>query len=104
MTTHPALRTQLAERLAALVARAQRVENALMQPMSADSEDHASEAEDDDALESEDSMVMREIASVRAAIERFDAGHYGNCVSCGGAISDARLAAVPDATLCTECM
>ena len=104
MTGLSAERSHLAEQLAALVARAQRIESRLTQPRSADSEDRASEAEDDDTLESEDSLVMRQIISVRAAIGRIDSGHYGECISCGAAISAARLAAVPEASLCSACM
>lgn len=104
MTDTNAVRAQLAERLEMLAARAGRIESELTQPMSADSEEQASELEDDEALATEDSLVLQEIASVRAAIGRIDAGHYGDCLSCGAPISPARLAALPEATLCTECM
>jgi RNA polymerase-binding transcription factor DksA len=46
---------------------------------------------------------MREINAIRAAIGRIDAQHYGKCLSCGEHIAPARLAAVPEATLCMEC-
>lgn len=104
MTDTNAIRAQLAERLEMLIARAGRIEGELTQPMSADSEEQASELEDDEALATEDGMVLQEIAAVRATIGRIDAGHYGECLSCGAPISQARLAALPEATLCTECM
>ncbi len=44
--------------------------------------------------------MLKEIASVRAALARMDAGSYGDCLSCGEAIAPARLAALPEATLC----
>ena len=104
MTDSANIRAQLAKRLDTLIAHAGRIEGELTQPLSADSKEQASEIEDDDMLATEDSILLQEIASVRAAIGRIDAGHYGNCFSCGAPISQARLAAVPEATLCTDCM
>ncbi len=43
------------------------------------------------------------LAAVDAAVERMDAGVYGRCESCGGPIGEARLEAMPDATLCVAC-
>ena len=37
------------------------------------------------------------------ALERIDAGTYGECESCGKPIGKARLQAFPRATLCVEC-
>lgn len=104
MTDLAAIRAQLAERLETLMARVGRIEGKLTQPLSADSKEQANEIEDEDLLATEDNIVLQEIASVRAAIGRIDAGKYGDCFSCGAAISQARLAAVPEATLCTDCM
>lgn len=103
MTAVPAQRLRLAQSLAELEARAGRIEAALAEPLSADSEEQAVEREDDDALAGEEHLVAREIAAVRAALERWDAGTYGACLSCGEPIAEARLAAVPEATLCIAC-
>ena len=104
MTDLAAIRAQLAERLETLMARVGRIEGELTQPLSADSKEQANEIEDEDLLATQDNIVLQEIASVRAAIGRIDAGKYGDCFSCGAAISQARLEAVPEATLCTDCM
>lgn len=104
MTDLAAIRAQLAERLETLMARVGRIEGELTQPLSAGSKEQANEIEDEDLLATEDNIALQEIASVRAAIGRIDAGKYGDCFSCGAAISQARLAAVPEATLCTDCM
>lgn len=104
MSDFTAVRDKLAARLAELERRATRIETELTEPMSADSEEQATEMEDDAALATEDAMVMEEMASVRAAIGRIDSGHYGKCLSCGEEIAAARLAAMPQATLCTDCM
>lgn len=103
MTDTPAIKAELHRRLAELEQRAVRIESELTAPMNADSEEQATEAADDTALASEDALVVQEIGAIRAAIGRIDAGHYGQCLSCGAAIAPARLAAVPEATLCMDC-
>jgi RNA polymerase-binding transcription factor DksA len=103
MTADPALRSLLEARLAELEARAAHLEADLSVPVSADSGEAAVEKEDDDALAGQEALVLKEIASVRAALARMDAGSYGDCLSCGEAIAPARLAALPEATLCIGC-
>ena len=104
MTDTSPVRAELQRRLSDLVARAGRIEAEIKVPLNADSEEQATEMSDDVALVSEDDLVMHEIATVRAAIGRIDAGHYGQCLSCGADIAPARLAVMPEATLCTDCM
>lgn len=41
--------------------------------------------------------------NLQKALERHEAGTYGTCESCGGAIAPERLKAVPDAALCRDC-
>jgi DnaK suppressor protein len=75
----------------------------LTEPMSADAEEQAVEAEDDDALLGEQSVVLQRIAAIRSAIMRVDEGRYGICLSCGGPITSARLEALPEAIHCIAC-
>ena len=103
MTGTADIRAELEQRLSDLTARAGRVETEMAAPMNADSEEQATEAADDTALASEDAMIIAEITTVRAAIGRIDAGHYGLCLSCGADIAPARLAALPEATMCMDC-
>jgi RNA polymerase-binding transcription factor len=42
------------------------------------------------------------LVEIDAALERIDAGTFGLCTACGGAIGLDRLEAVPYATLCIE--
>ncbi|HKB05026.1 MAG TPA: TraR/DksA C4-type zinc finger protein [Gemmataceae bacterium] len=44
-----------------------------------------------------------ELAEVRAALERIDAGTFGRCENCGKAITRTRLKAVPYARTCVRC-
>ncbi len=62
--------------------------------------DHASEMverEMDWTLEENAEHILGEIDQ---ALARLDEGGYGTCAVCGEAIPEARLAAVPYATLC----
>jgi len=43
------------------------------------------------------------LASLDRALERLDAGSYGRCEVCGGAIAAERLAARPGALTCIDC-
>ncbi len=64
--------------------------------------DHASdmlERELDWTLEENAERILVEIDD---ALARIDEGTYGVCAACGEAIPEARLAAVPYATLCVE--
>ena len=44
-----------------------------------------------------------ELADVRDALARLDAGTYGTCARCSADIPSARLEAMPTATLCITC-
>jgi len=46
---------------------------------------------------------IAEMAALRQAEARIDAGKYGDCVTCGGAIPLARLTAQPTALRCVGC-
>jgi DnaK suppressor protein len=43
------------------------------------------------------------IAKIQEALDRIDAGTFGRCLSCGRAISPARLKACPVTELCIDC-
>ena len=45
----------------------------------------------------------RLIGKIREALERIEAGDFGECEDCGDQIGDARLKARPVTTLCIEC-
>ena len=50
-----------------------------------------------------DDEAAQELNQVNDALARLDAGEYGNCKSCGNPIGEARLEAMPFATLCIDC-
>ena len=45
----------------------------------------------------------RLIGKIREALDRIEAGDFGECEDCGDKIGDARLKARPVTTLCIEC-
>lgn len=59
--------------------------------------------ENDEVLERLDDSAVREIAEIRAALERLTAGRYGVCEECGEPIGEQRLAALPYASRCIDC-
>lgn len=103
MTGDVQVREALTKRLNELEGREQRLMAALSEAMSADSEEQAVEAEDDEAVLAQENLIVQEIAAVRAAIRRADDGRYGICQTCDEKIAAARLAAVPEATQCISC-
>jgi DnaK suppressor protein len=62
--------------------------------------DEASELEKRLALER---RLEGSLNEVEHAIQKYEAGTYGLCDSCGQPIEQARLEAMPQATLCLKC-
>lgn len=48
-------------------------------------------------------MKSETLAQIDEAVRRLQAGVYGICANCGREIAEARLKALPFATLCLEC-
>lgn len=103
MTDLKSVKAGLEAKRAELEARAARIEADLSEPHSADFAEQATEREDDDALESQDALLGREIVAVKAALARIEDGSYGECTRCGEAVGEKRLAAFPEAALCINC-
>jgi len=62
--------------------------------------DEASELEKRLALEE---RLRESLNEVEHALQKYEAGTYGLCDSCGQAIEQARLEAIPQASLCLSC-
>ena len=93
----------LKTRLADLLARAEVIEDDLRHPLVADFSDQAIDLADDEALEGVDDVLRAEIAQIRHALMRIEAGTYGTCAQCGQPISRKRLTVRPIATRCIDC-
>lgn len=103
MTDLSRIKASLEARLAELKGRVARIEADLAEPHSADFAEQATEREGDDALEGQDALLSREIATVKAALARIEKGSYGACARCGEDVGEKRLAAYPEAALCINC-
>lgn len=97
------VRADLQHRLDVLLKRAAAITGDLRRPGHPDWSERAVEVENDDVLERLDEATRAEVAQLRDAIARFDAGTYGRCARCGRPIAPARLAAMPSATSCVDC-
>ena len=94
-----ALRTRLSE----LRGRLAEIDSELRKPLSADSEERATDLENQDALEGIEISEIREIQQIGEALKRISEGTYGVCCQCGGDIDPKRLKALPTATRCISC-
>lgn len=94
---------RLTERLAELEGRLSGIEAELVEPVTADFEERATEREGDEVLESLGNAGLVEIRAIRAALKRIDEGTYGICVVCDEEISPERLDLVPHAPNCQNC-
>jgi DnaK suppressor protein len=103
VSTRDAVRTQLEGRLANLLRRVGKIEGDLKQAHDRDSEERATELENDEVLEGLDEMTLEEIRQIRTALRHIESGSYGMCSTCGRPIGAERLAAVPSAITCVAC-
>ena len=65
--------------------------------------DNAQQREVSDIRDDLDTQAADELQQVNAAIACLDAGEYGTCEECEEPIGEARLRALPYATLCIRC-
>jgi len=63
----------------------------------------ASTASERSHIETLRAQLLGRLRAVDEAVARLDSGTYGVCESCSGPIGEARLEALPDATLCVAC-
>ena len=103
MSKHTVTRKQLQQRHARLLRRVGKIGGDLRSTHDRDSEERASELENDEVLEGLDEMGRAEVGQIRAALERIEAGLYGFCSTCGKPIAAERLAAMPTAATCLRC-
>jgi DnaK suppressor protein len=99
-------RRRLLEHLASLADEVKEIEQSALQPSGGTRfqsiDESIEEAELDvelNALEVEDRLGYE----VREALERIQEGSFGQCESCGRAISRSRLDVLPHARRCTSC-
>ena len=100
---HENIAKVLKARLFELTGRLAEVDSELRKPLSADSEERATDLENQEALEAIENSEMHEIHQIREALKRISEGIYGICAQCGADIDPKRLKALPTATRCISC-
>jgi DnaK suppressor protein len=100
---HENIAKALKARLSELTDRVAEIDSELRKPLSADSEERATDLENQDALEAIESSEMHEIHQIQEALKRISKGTYGICTQCGADIDPKRLQALPTATRCISC-
>jgi DnaK suppressor protein len=73
------------------------------EPLAKDSEEKATQTENDEVLDYLGNTTRTEIEKIKLAIARIDRGDYGICLSCGEPIAKERLKALPHSNLCIKC-
>jgi RNA polymerase-binding transcription factor DksA len=96
-------RSRLKTRLESLQARLAELSETLREPKDDDSEEQAADLDEDEVLERLSLAGRDEVLLIRAALKRIDDGTYGQCVSCGKPIPEARLRALPETSSCLRC-
>ncbi len=101
--TQSELREQFVRRLAELGHRVEDFEHDLREPLDADFAEQAVQMESSEVTAALEHSAIAEAEQIKAAIERIDAGKYGECAHCGEDINPKRLAAMPYAADCMDC-
>lgn len=103
MTDLAPIKQRLEERLALLRRRTSKIEADLRKPGDADWQEQATQRENDEVLEQLGETEIAEMEQIRRAVERIEAGTYGQCEGCGEPIDPKRLEAVPVTGVCIAC-
>jgi RNA polymerase-binding protein DksA len=72
-------------------------------PLEQDSAEQAAQLGNVAVVSALESEAVQQIAEIEAALQRLEAGTYGDCVSCGEPIGEGRLKVRPAATQCRDC-
>lgn len=103
MISNAQRRDILTKRLSDLEGRLHQIEDELDSHNNPDWSELAVEREEDEVLEKMGTAGQREMAQIKAALARMDAGTYGACVECGDDISAERLDLLPFTPFCRVC-
>ena len=96
-------RQRLETLLAEYIERATAIERDLSREHAQRFSEQATERQNDMVLQGLLEDARSGIKEVKLALERLEAGTYGECFKCGEDIHSARLEALPAATLCINC-
>ena len=100
---HSDARGRLEQQLSVLTARLERITTNVRRGLESDSEERAKQLEDSEVVDALGNEARAEIAKIKRALARIDAGDYGICRACGENIAEQRLAVSPAAEACIDC-
>ncbi len=103
MNEYEEVRHSLIDMLEDLDDRLAKITHDVKEPLDKDFAEQATQAENDEVLDSLGNAARTEIELVKQAIARIDQGRYGLCQVCGNPISKERLKAVPFSNMCIKC-
>jgi RNA polymerase-binding transcription factor DksA len=103
LTDTNAICSRLTARLAELDAAVARLEKETTQRLDPRFSEQANELEDLATNEALEEVHMAEARAIAVALQRIDAGTYGQCANCGADIAPARLEVLPTAIHCIRC-
>jgi RNA polymerase-binding transcription factor DksA len=103
MKEYEEVRHSLIDMLEELDDRLAKITQDVKEPLDRDFEEQATQAENDEVLDSLGNAARTEIEMVKQAIARIDKGQYGLCQVCGEPISKERLKVIPYSTMCIKC-
>ncbi|QEY59692.1 TraR/DksA family transcriptional regulator [Pseudomonas sp. C27(2019)] len=83
--------------------RAEAIERDLSREHAQSFSEQATERQNDMVLQGLLADARMGVQEVKQALERLDAGTYGECEKCGEPINEARLEALPTAQHCINC-
>lgn len=94
---------RLEAQLEELGGRLDRITSNVRRGLDSDSEERAKQLEDSEVVDALGNEARVEMAKIKRALSRLEAGDYGSCVTCGGDIAEERLEANPAAENCIDC-
>jgi DnaK suppressor protein len=97
------IRALLLKNKAELDKRVKTIHRHARDPLEADSGEQAAQLGNVAVVSALEKEAMQELADIRNALQRLEAGNYGICASCGGDISSERLRVRPASAECVDC-
>ena len=97
------LRAILMQKKEELDSRLTRITSNVRRGLDTDSEERATQLEDNEVVDALGNEAREEIDKISAALRRMDSGEYGSCIECGEAIGEGRIRAYPYAKECIDC-
>jgi len=103
MTKYIDIEKKLLDKRDELRARVSSIEKDFNKGRSADSEEQAAEAENEEVLIELQREAQQELVVIDEALIKLEQGSYGVCSQCGEEISQGRLDALPYVINCINC-